>query len=105
MMMTLYYTSVDVTNNKWSARLREKFSTVSNLECGGHAALANNAIDYWIWINGTCYLGDLAHDSDVHIEDDSASIITIHRGMMPKKMMIKQFHSLHMHHIFRKFMD
>ena len=79
--MTLYYTSVDVPNNKWSARLREKFSTVSNLECGGHAALANNAIDYWTWINGTCYLGDLAHDSDVHLENDSNSTITICRGI------------------------
>ena len=51
MMDKLYFTTVDVQNNRWSKRIRETFSTVSDYECGGHAALANNEIDYWISIS------------------------------------------------------
>ena len=84
MMDRLYFTAVDVQNNRWSARIREKFTTVSNHECGGHAALANNDIDYWTWIDGNCYLGDLVHGSSVYIDNDIKNDINIYRGMCVK---------------------
>ena len=81
MMNKLYFTTVDVQNNRWSARIRETFSTVSGYECGGHAALADNAIDYWIWIDGNCFLGDIVHGSSVYYDDDTKNVINIYRGM------------------------
>ena len=84
MMDKLYFTAVDVQNNQWSKRIRETFSTVSDYECGGHAALANNDIDYWTWIDGNCYLGDLEHGSSVYYDDDTKNDINIYRGMGAK---------------------
>ena len=81
MMDKLYFTAIDVQNNRWSARIRETFSTVSDYECGGHAALADNAIDYWIWIDGNCFLGDIVHGSSVYYDDDTKNVINIYRGM------------------------
>ena len=80
MMDKLYYTAVDVQNNRWSARIREKFTAVSDYECGGHAALANNYIDYWIYKDGNCFLGDLNHNSGTHYDDDIKNDINIYRG-------------------------
>ena len=82
MMDKLYFTAVDVQNNRWSKRIRETFSTVSDYECGGHAALADNAIDYWIWIDGNCFLGDLNHASAVDYDDDVRNDINIYRGKL-----------------------
>ena len=81
MMDKLYFTTVDVQNNQWSKRIRETFSTVSDYECGGHAALADNEIDYWIWIDGNCFLGDITHGSSVFYDDYIKSSINIYRGM------------------------
>ena len=91
MMDKLYYTAVDVQNNRWSARIREKFSTVSDYECGGHAALADNAIDYWIYIDGNCFLGDFNHASSTHYDDDIKNDINIYRGNVFINFKIKQF--------------
>ena len=82
MMDQLYFTSVDVQNNRWSSRIREKFETVSDYECGGHAALADNNIDYWIWIDGNCFLGDLNYASAVDYDDDVRNDINIYRGKL-----------------------
>ena len=81
MMDTLYYTGVDIQNKRWSARIREKFSTVDDYECGGHAALADNNIDYWIFIDDTCYLGDIPHGSGVYIDDDIKEHVNLNRGI------------------------
>ena len=62
MIGKLYPTSVDVQMNKLTTRIREKVTnTVSELECGAHAALA--PIDYWLYLDGDCYLGDIPMDS------------------------------------------
>ena len=81
MMDKLYFTAVDIQNNRWSVRIREKFSTVSDNECGAHAALADNYNDYWIWIDGNCYLGDLNYGSGVYFDDEMKNDINIYRGM------------------------
>ena len=80
MMDTLYYTGVDIVNKKWSARIRESFTTENDYECGGHAALALNNIDYWIWVDGTCYLGDIPHGSDVYVADAVKDHVNLNRG-------------------------
>ena len=80
MMDTLYYTGVDIVNKKWSARIRESFTTENDYECGGHAALALNNIDYWIWVDGTCYLGDIPPGSDVYVADVVKGHVNLNRG-------------------------
>ena len=59
MIEKLYPTSVDVQMNKLTTRIKEKITTVSELECGAHAALAPGPIDYWLYLDGDCYLGDI----------------------------------------------
>ena len=64
MIEKLYPTSVDVQMNKLTTRIREKITNiVSELECGAHAALAPGPIDYWLYLEGDCYLGDIPVDS------------------------------------------
>ena len=60
MIDKLFPTSIDVAQNKLFAKQKEKFNAVSDLECGAHAALAENNIDYWRYTdNGKCVLGEL----------------------------------------------
>ena len=76
----LYPTKIDVQNNKWTTHIREQFDAVSVLECGAHAGLAHGPIDYFIYLDEQCYLGDLLHgsaaSSNATIQD-----IRIRRGM------------------------
>ena len=77
----LYPTKVDVQNNKWSSRIKEKFPTVSELECGAHAALVDDTIDYFIYTeDGQCHLGELNHASTAS-DDITVQDIRIRRGM------------------------
>ena len=60
MIDKLFPTSIDVAQNKMFTRQKEKFNAVSELECGAHAALAENNIDFWRYAdNGKCILGEL----------------------------------------------
>ena len=79
MLEKLYPTTVDVQYNKWTTRIREIFSTVSELECGAHAALAPGPIDYFIYLDGNCYLGDIPHGSSSS-GDETVHNIRIRRG-------------------------
>ena len=79
MLEKLYPTTVDVQYNKWTTRIREIFSTVSELECGAHAALAPGPIDYFIYLDGNCYLGDIPHGSSSS-GDETLHNIRIRRG-------------------------
>ena len=79
MMEKLYPTSIEVSNNEFTGRIREKFSTVSEFECGAHAALAVGPIDYFIYLNGQCYLGDIPVGSTASSET-SLHTIRIIRG-------------------------
>ena len=76
----LYPTKVDVQNDKWSSRIKEKFPTVSELECGAHAALIDDTIDYFIYTeDGQCHLGELNHGSTAS-DDITVQDIRIRRG-------------------------
>ena len=79
MLEKLYPTTVDVQYKKWTTRIREIFSTVSELECGAHAALAPGPIDYFIYLDGNCYLGDIPHGSSSS-GDETMHNIRIRRG-------------------------
>ena len=79
MLEKLYPTTVDVQYSKWTTRIREIFSTVSELECGAHAALAPGPIDYFIYLDENCYLGDIPHGSSSS-GDDTVHNIRIRRG-------------------------
>ena len=64
MIDKLFPTSIDVAQNKLFAKQKEKFNAVSDLECGAHAALAENNIDFWRYTdNGKCILGELNHNN------------------------------------------
>ena len=63
MKAKLYPTTIDIQFKEFTTHLRETFSTVSELECGAHATLAAGPIDFWIWIDGTCYLGNIPDGS------------------------------------------
>ena len=78
MMDQLYFTSVDVQNNRWSSRIREKFETVSDYECGGHAALTTG-VDYFYFSGGKCFLGNIPSSSTAS-GDDTLRTIRINRG-------------------------
>ena len=84
MLEQLYPTTVDVQYNKWTTRIREIFSTVSELECGAHAALAPGPIDYFIYLDGICYLGDIPHGSSSS-GDETVHNIRIRRGILQQK--------------------
>ena len=79
MINKLYPTSIDAQQNKWTTRIKEKFETVSELECGAHAALAAGPIDYFIYLDGQCYLGDIPHGSSAS-GDETKQTIRIRRG-------------------------
>ena len=74
MLEKLYPTTIEVQQNKWTTRIREKFATVSELECGAHAALAQGPIDYFIFLDGLCYLGDIPHDSSASGDETKHNI-------------------------------
>ena len=60
MIDKLFPTSIEVAQNKLFSKEKERFKAVSELECGAHAALAENNIDYWRYTdNGKCVLGEL----------------------------------------------
>ena len=60
MIDKLFPTTIEVAQNKLFSKEKEKFDAVSELECGAHAALAENNIDYWRYTdNGKCILGEL----------------------------------------------
>ena len=60
MIDKLFPTSIDVAQKKLITRQKEKFNAVSELECGAHAALAENNIDFWRYTDtGKCILGEL----------------------------------------------
>ena len=63
MLEKLFPLSLQIGLNRLTRRLRERFAVVSELECGAHAALANGPIDYFIYLNGECLLGDIPHGS------------------------------------------
>ena len=93
MIDKLYSTSVDVQHNKLTTRIREKFTAVSDLECGAHAALSiNGVIDYWTYQDGYCYLGDIPHGSTAE-GDDTKLDINIRRGESTDKYKIDMFSS------------
>ena len=59
---TLFLTSTEAQNDKWSRHIRESLDVVSGNECAAHAMLFQNApIDFYVHIEPTCYLGDLAY--------------------------------------------
>ena len=61
MFNTLYPTSTEEQENKWSRHIRESLDVVSENECAAHAALYQDApIDFYVYIDPKCYLGDLA---------------------------------------------
>ena len=63
MIDKLFPTTIEVAQNKLFSKEKEKFDAVSELECGAHAALAENNIDYWRYTdNGKCILGELNHN-------------------------------------------
>ena len=80
MIEKLYPTSVDVQMNKLTTRIKEKITTVSELECGAHAALAPGPIDYWLYLEGDCYLGDIPVGSTAS-GDETKYYIKIRIGM------------------------
>ena len=80
MMQKLYPTTIDAQQNKWSTRIREKFATVSEFECGAHAALASGPIDYFIFLDGLCYLGDIPYGSSTS-GDETKHNIRIRRSI------------------------
>ena len=63
MLDKLFPKTLLIEHNRWSRRIRERFSAVSELECGAHAALAHGPIDYFIYLDGECYLGNIPDGS------------------------------------------
>ena len=63
MIDKLYPTKINVQHKELTTHLRETFNTVSELECGAHATLAAGPMDYWTYIDGKCYLGNIPDGS------------------------------------------
>ena len=81
MIEKLYPTSIEVSNDEFTRRIREKFSTVSEFECAAHAALPAGPIDYFIYLDGQCYLGDIPVGSTASSET-TLHTIRIVRGIV-----------------------
>ena len=66
---TMFLTSTEAQNDKWSRHIRESLDVVSENECAAHATLYYNApIDFYVYIEPTCYLGDLAYTTTEYSE-------------------------------------
>ena len=62
MFSTLYPTTTEAQENKWSRHIRESLDVISENECAAHATLFYAApIDFYVYIEPKCYLGDLAY--------------------------------------------
>ena len=58
----MFLTSTEAQNDKWSRHIRESLDVLSENECAAHAMLFENApIDFYVYIEPTCYLGDLGY--------------------------------------------
>ena len=69
MTNTLFPTSTGAQQNRWSRHIRESLDVVSENECAAHATLYYNApIDFYVYIEPTCYLGDLAYTTTEDLE-------------------------------------
>ena len=62
MFSKLYPTTTEAQENKWSRHIRESLDVISENECAAHATLFYAApIDFYVYIEPKCYLGDLAY--------------------------------------------
>ena len=71
----LYPTTSDAQINKWSQHIKHSFDVVSENECAAHAALCvDGVIEFYIYDEPKCYLGDLSHVVTGQSETDSTTI-------------------------------
>ena len=78
MLNKIYPTTIDVQNNKMTLKILEIVGSVSELECGGHAALTTG-VDYFYFSGGKCFLGNIPSSSTAS-GDATLRTIRINRG-------------------------
>ena len=64
----------------WTRHIRETFEVVSENECAAHATLCQDwPIDFYVYSEKNCYLGDLAYVKE-GTGDDTLHTIRIRKG-------------------------
>ena len=58
----LYPTEIEAQDDKWSRHIKHSFDVVSENECAAHATLCEDGIiEFYVFIEPKCHLGDLSH--------------------------------------------
>ena len=64
MTTKLYPTSTEAEVSKWTKHVKHSFDVVSENECAAHAALCQDGIiEFYVYAEPKCNLGDLSHTS------------------------------------------